>query len=128
MTDKQLEQAIEVSVQVRYLASESSAEEERYAFAYTITLRNHGVVPSQLLNRHWVITAGRGEVQEEAGSGVVGQQPRLGQDEQFTYTSGAVLKTPVGTMQGSYEFCTDSGELFDVPIPVFSLRVDNMVH
>ena len=128
MIDKDLRQAIEVSVQVRYLANESSTEEERYAFAYTITLTNHGVVPSQLLNRHWVITDGRGEVQEVAGSGVVGQQPRLGQDEQFTYTSGAVLKTPVGTMQGSYEFCTDSGELFDVPIPVFSLRVDNMVH
>jgi ApaG protein len=116
LIDKDLQQAIEVSVQVHYLANESSTEEERYAFAYTITVSNHGVVPS------------RGEVQEVAGPGVVGQQPRLGQDEQFTYTSGAVLKTPVGTMQGSYEFCTDSGELFDVPIPVFSLRVANMVH
>ena len=128
MTDKDLQQAIEVSVQVHYLESESSSEEERYAFAYTITVSNHGAAPSQLLNRHWVITDGRGEVQEVAGPGVVGQQPRLNQGEQFTYTSGAVLKTPVGTMQGSYEFCTDSGELFDVPIPVFSLRVANMVH
>ena len=115
-------------MQVHYLDSESSSEEERYAFAYTITISNRGAVPRQLLNRHWIITDGRGEVQEVAGPGVVGQQPRLSSGEQFTYTSGAVLKTPVGTMEGSYQFCIDSGELFDVPIPVFSLRVPNMVH
>ncbi len=128
LTEQNLQQAIEVSVQVRYLDSESSSEEERYAFAYTITISNRGAVPSQLLNRRWIITDGRGEVQEVAGPGVVGQQPRLRLGEQFTYTSGAVLKTPVGTMEGSYQFCSDSGELFDVPIPVFSLRVPNMVH
>ena len=64
-------------MQVRYLDSESSSEEERYAFAYTITISNRGAVPSQLLNRRWIITDGRGEVQEVAGPGVVGQQPRL---------------------------------------------------
>jgi len=128
LTEQNLQQAIEVSVQVHYLDSESSSEEERYAFAYTITISNRGAVPSQLLNRRWIITDGRGEVQEVAGPGVVGQQPRLSSGEQFTYTSGAVLKTPVGTMEGSYQFCIDSGELFDVPIPVFSLRVPNMVH
>ena len=115
-------------MRVHYLDSESSIEEERYAFAYTITISNRGPVPSQLLNRRWIITDGRGEVQEVAGPGVVGQQPRLSSGEQFTYTSGAVLKTPVGTMEGTYQFCIDSGELFDVPIPVFSLRVPNMVH
>ena len=128
LTEQNLQQAIEVSVQVHYLDSESSSEEERYAFAYTIAISNRGVVPSQLLNRRWIITDGRGEVQEVAGPGVVGQQPRLSSGEQFMYTSGAVLKTPVGTMEGSYQFCIDSGELFDVPIPVFSLRVPNMVH
>ena len=115
-------------MRVHYLDSESSIEEERYAFAYTITISNRGAVPSQLLNRRWIITDGRGEVQEVAGPGVVGRQPRLSSGEQFMYTSGAVLKTPVGTMEGSYQFCIDSGELFDVPIPVFSLRVPNMVH
>ena len=128
LTEQNLHQAIEVSVQVHYLDSESSSEEERYAFAYTITISNCGAVPSKLLNRRWIITDGRGEIQEVAGPGVVGQQPRLSSGEQFTYTSGAVLKTPVGTMEGSYQFCIDSGELFDVPIPVFSLRVPNMVH
>jgi ApaG protein len=93
-----------------------------------LPISNLGSVPSQLLNRHWIITDGRGDVQEVEGPGVIGQQPWLGPGEQFTYSSGAVLKTPVGTMQGSYEFRTDSDERFDVPIEIFSLRVANMVH
>jgi ApaG protein len=117
-----------VSVQVNYLASESAPEQERFAFAYTITIANHGPTPGQLLNRHWVITDGVGDVQEVRGPGVIGQQPRLTQGEHFTYTSGAVIKTPVGTMEGSYEFRTDEGELFEVPIEVFSLRVEGLVH
>ena len=128
MADESLEQSIEVAVQTHYVAEQSSPEEEQYAFAYTITITNHSSVPSQLLNRHWIITDGRGDVQEVQGPGVVGQQPWLGEGEQFTYTSGAVLKTPVGTMQGSYQFRNDAGELFDAPIGVFSLRVAGMVH
>ena len=121
-------QPIEVAVEVQYLQQESAPDAERYLFAYTITISNLGSVPSQLLNRHWIITDGRGDVQEVEGPGVIGQQPWLGPGEQFTYSSGAVLKTPVGTMQGSYEFRTDSDERFDVPIEIFSLRVANMVH
>jgi ApaG protein len=121
-------QPIEVAVEVQYLQQESAQDAERYVFAYTITISNLGSVPSQLLNRHWIITDGRGDVQEVEGPGVIGQQPWLGPGEQFTYSSGAVLKTPVGTMQGSYEFRTDSDERFDVPIEIFSLRVANMVH
>ena len=128
MPESSVEQPIEVSVNVHYLDQESDPEEERYAFAYTITLITHGSVASQLLNRHWIITDGRGDVQEVKGPGVIGQQPWLGEGEQFSYTSGAVLKTPVGTMQGSYQFRTDGDEHFDVPIDVFSLRVDSMVH
>ena len=128
MADESLEQSIEVAVQTHYAAEQSSPEEEQYAFVYTITITNHSSVPSQLLNRHWIITDGRGDVQEVKGPGVVGQQPWLGECEQFTYTSGAVLKTPVGTMQGSYQFRNDAGELFDAPIGVFSLRVAGMVH
>ena len=121
-------QPIEVAVEVQYLQQESAPDAERYLFAYTITISNLGSVPSQLLNRHWIITDGRGDVQEVEGPGVIGQQPWLGPGEQFTYSSGAVLKTPVGTMQGSYEFRTDSNERFDVPIEIFSLRVASMVH
>ena len=128
MSETDPKQAINVSVQVNYLASESAPEQERFAFAYTITIANRGPTPCQLLNRHWVITDGVGDVQEVRGPGVIGQQPRLTQGEQFTYTSGAVIKTPVGTMEGSYEFRTDEGELFEVPIEVFSLRVEGLVH
>ena len=121
-------QPIEAAAEVQYLQQESAPDAERYLFAYTITISNLGSVPSQLLNRHWIITDGRGDVQEVEGPGVIGQQPWLGPGEQFTYSSGAVLKTPVGTMQGSYGFRTDSDERFDVPIEIFSLRVANMVH
>ena len=128
MTETDPKQTIDVSVQVNYLAAESAPERERFAFAYTITIANHGPIPSQLLNRHWVITDGVGDVQEVRGPGVIGQQPRLARGQKFTYTSGAVIKTPVGTMEGSYEFRTDDGELFEVPIDVFSLRVAGLVH
>ncbi|MEL0048166.1 MAG: Co2+/Mg2+ efflux protein ApaG [Gammaproteobacteria bacterium] len=128
MTETDPKQTFDVSVQVNYLAAESAPERERFAFAYTITIANHGPIPSQLLNRHWVITDGGGDVQEVRGPGVIGQQPRLARGQKFTYTSGAVIKTPVGTMEGSYEFRTDDGELFEVPIDVFSLRVAGVVH
>jgi ApaG protein len=128
VTETDPKQTIDVSVQVNYLAAESAPERERFAFAYTITIANHGPIPSQLLNRHWVITDGGGDVQEVRGPGVIGQQPRLARGQKFTYTSGAVIKTPVGTMEGSYEFRTDDGELFEVPIDVFSLRVAGVVH
>ena len=128
MTETDPEQTIDVAVQVNYLKAESAPERQRFAFAYTITIANHGPIPSQLLNRHWVITDGVGDVQEVRGPGVIGQQPRLACGQKFTYTSGAVIKTPVGTMEGSYEFRTDDGELFEVPIDVFSLRVAGVVH
>lgn len=128
MSETELKQTINVSVQVNYLASESDPDQERFVFAYTITITNHGVVSSQLLNRRWVIRDGLGEVREVQGPGVIGQQPWLAQGEQFTYTSGTVIKAPVGTMEGSYEFCTDGGELFQVPIEVFSLCAEDMVH
>ena len=128
MADSDNAQPIEVSVQVHYLADDSSPQRDRYAFAYTITITNRGPIPSQLLNRHWIITDGRGDVEEVEGPGVVGQQPWLDEGETFTYTSGAILKTPVGTMQGSYQFRTNTGDVFDAPIEVFSLRVASLVH
>lgn len=119
---------IEVSVQTQYVAEQSSPADERYVFAYTIRIQNHDASPSQLLHRHWIITDGSGSVEEVQGEGVVGKQPQLAQGEVFQYTSGAILKTPVGTMQGSYEFRDNEGELFHVPIAVFSLKVPNIVH
>ncbi len=119
---------IEIKVQTKYVVEQSAPDEDRYVFAYAIRIFHHGGEPCQLLSRHWVITDGAGEVEEVRGEGVVGKQPRLVDGETFEYTSGAILKTPVGTMQGSYRFKSDNGQTFDVPIDVFSLNVPHLVH
>ena len=96
------ENMITVDVDTRYLEDQSDPDERRYVFAYTITIRNRGAVPAKLLTRHWVITDANGKVQEVRGEGVVGEQPHLMPGQGFRYTSGAVLETRVGAMQGSY--------------------------
>ena len=119
---------IVITVKTQHVPEQSDPAEERYVFAYTINIRNQWDQHAQLLNRHWIITDASGEVEEVRGEGVVGHQPRLAPGEAFEYTSGAILKTPVGTMQGSYEFVDDDGNPFVAPIDVFSLSVPNMVH
>ena len=118
----------EISVQTRYLDKESNPEQERYVFAYTITIENVGDAAARLLNRHWRITDGKGEEQEVFGPGVVGKQPRIEPGHSFRYTSAAALATPVGSMHGHYEFQEDDQTLFEVEIPAFSLAVPNIVH
>jgi ApaG protein len=122
------EDGVRVMVESRYLPQESDPNAQRYVFAYTITIENNVSEASQLLNRHWIITDGQGEIEEVHGPGVVGQQPRIQPGQGFRYTSGAILKTPVGVMRGHYEFVTDAGEQFDVAIPQFSLAVSELVH
>ncbi len=119
---------IEISVVTYYLDEQSDPHKSSYVFGYSITIKNNSDEPCQLLNRHWVITNGRGEIEEVKGPGVVGEQPWITPGGQFAYSSGAILKTPVGTMQGSYEFQNEYEEVFDVPIPMFSLAVKHMVH
>src|SRR5690606_28055949 len=99
----------------RFLHDQSSPEEDRFVFSYTIRIRNAGAVAAQLLTRHWIITDANGKVEEVRGDGVVGEQPRLQPGEDFRYTSGAVLQTAIGTMRGSYGWQTDSGERFVAP-------------
>ena len=118
----------EVTVETQYLATESDPAGDRYVFTYTITISNDGDAPGQLLSRHWIITDGSGHVEEVSGAGVVGEQPRIKPGEAYRYTSGAVIKTPVGSMEGSYQFVRDDATSFTVPIPAFSLSVPNMVH
>jgi ApaG protein len=120
--------AIAVSVATRFLDEQSEPTDERYVFAYTIRIRNEGAVPARLLGRHWVITDANGEVQEVRGEGVVGEQPWLRPGEQFEYTSGAVLKTSVGTMQGSYDMLADDGTRFDAAIEPFILSIPRTLH
>lgn len=119
---------ITVDVDTRYLEDQSDPDEQRFVFAYTITIRNRGEVPARLLTRHWVITDANGKVQEVRGEGVVGEQPHLKPGQGFRYTSGAVLETPVGAMQGSYQMLADDGARFDAPIPPFTLAIPGTIH
>lgn len=118
---KAVTRSISVTVMPRYLPEESSPDEGRYFFAYTVEIINAGLERVQLKSRYWRITDERGQVQEVRGAGVVGEQPILGPGESFSYTSGCPLTTPSGTMQGSYLMQTESGETFDAEIPAFSL-------
>jgi ApaG protein len=119
---------IEVDVGARYLEEQSSPEEGRYVFAYTITLYNAGKIAAKLMTRHWVINDANGGTQEVHGEGVVGEQPYLRPGESFQYTSGTIIETPVGSMQGSYQMITDDGLAFDAVIPAFTLSLPHALH
>lgn len=119
---------IDVEVETHYIEEQSLPDEDRYVFAYTITIRNNGTLPAKLLNRHWVITDGDGKTQEVRGEGVVGEQPHIAPGDNFRYTSGTVLDTPVGTMQGSYQMIADDGKEFEAIIPVFTLSPPHTLH
>jgi ApaG protein len=120
-TSSALTQGIRVRVQSQYLPDQSSPSDDRYVFAYTITIANESTFTAQLRTRHWIITDGRGGVEEVKGDGVVGEQPRLSPGQSFQYTSGCVLTTPIGTMHGTYRFWRDDGTYFDAAIAPFSL-------
>jgi ApaG protein len=119
---------ISIEVETRYVERESDPAQQRFVFAYTITITNDSDSAAQLLNRHWWVTDGNGDVKEVQGSGVVGKQPRIVPSQAFRYTSAAILPTPVGSMHGAYEFQRDDGELFEVPIPAFAFVLPTMVH
>ncbi len=110
-----------VEVEPRFLPEQSAPTQGIYSFVYTITITNTGEVPAQLISRHWEIGNSAGEVEEVKGLGVVGQQPLLKPGEAFQYSSGCRLRTPSGTMQGSYFFVAEDGERFEVQIPPFIL-------
>ena len=110
-----------VDVEPQYLPEQSAPGQDLYAFAYTITITNTGEVPAQLISRHWIITNSQGQIEEVKGLGVVGHQPLLKPGESFQYTSGCRLRTPSGTMHGSYFCVAEDGERFDVEIAPFTL-------
>lgn len=117
-----------IQVKVKYLPEQSDEAGNRFVFSYTINIANHGEVSARLISRHWVITDANHHVQEVRGQGVVGEQPMLAPNQSFEYTSGTVLSTQVGTMQGSYQMQTDDGALFEVTIPQFVLSVPRVLH
>lgn len=112
---------IRITVRSSYVADQSHPAQGRWFFSYRIRISNHGPVPVQLLNRHWVITDAHGRVEEVRGPGVVGEQPLMAPGETFEYTSFCPLATPFGTMEGSYELVTEDGERFSAKIGQFTL-------
>ncbi|KXI28587.1 Co2+/Mg2+ efflux protein ApaG [Paraglaciecola hydrolytica] len=121
------EHYVTVEVKSRYLPDQSP-DEGKFAFAYHITISNKGSQQVQLLNRYWLITDGNGKKTEVHGPGVIGQQPFLATGASFEYTSGVILETPLGSMQGHYEMRATDGTLFDASIKVFSLVVPKLVN
>jgi ApaG protein len=119
---------IRIQVVTSYVDDQSEPDSDRYVFAYTITISNDGEVAAKLISRHWIITDANGKVQEVSGDGVVGEQPHLRPGEEFRYSSGAVLETPVGAMQGLYRMETENGVNFDAPIAPFTLAVPGLLH
>jgi ApaG protein len=110
-----------VEVQPHFLLEQSQPEQGLFVFAYHIKISNTGSVAAQLISRTWNVNDAEGRTEKIRGLGVVGQQPFLKPDETFEYTSGTRLRTPTGTMHGSYFCVAEDGEKFDVDIPMFVL-------
>lgn len=119
---------VQVQTESFYIEDQSIPERDQYVFAYRITIRNTGEVAAKLMTRHWVITDANGKVQEVRGEGVVGEQPLLKPGDEFQYTSGAIIETPVGTMKGSYQMVADDGGHFDAEISPFTLAAPRVLH
>lgn len=128
MSSSRRREAIKVEVETSYLPDQSDPAAPRYVFAYTITIRNTGPVAATLLTRRWVITDANGKVREVAGEGVVGEQPCIPPGQAHRYSSGAIIETPVGVMEGSYGMVTDDGIAFPAPIPAFRLAVPGILN
>ena len=117
-----------VSVVTQYLEEQSNPDKAHFVFAYTITIKNTGDIPAQLISRHWIITDANNKTHEVQGLGVVGHQPLLKPGEAFEYTSGSSLETPHGTMQGTYFCIAEAGHKFDALIPEFALSLPRTLH
>ncbi len=119
---------IQIETSAYYLPEQSEPESNRYVFGYTITIRNTGTTPAKLTHRHWHITDANGKVDEVHGEGVIGEQPHFNPGDSFEYSSGVMLETPVGAMQGHYDMLSPSGELFTARIAPFGLAVPGSLH
>lgn len=120
--------SIQIDVETQYIEDRFPPEDEKYAFAYRILITNSGEFDVTLINRYWLITDGNGKKSEVRGPGVVGEQPCIKAGSSFQYTSGAILETPVGTMEGYYEMEDPDGQMFKATIDVFGLSVPNLIN
>lgn len=112
---------IAITVKTEYLFDESDAVNDHHVFTYTINIENKGKTAARVLGRHWIITDSDGNTREIRGEGIVGEQPRLNPGENFEYSSFAIINTPIGSMTGSYQMISESGQIFEAEIPTFSL-------
>lgn len=119
---------LSIHVETEYVPDQSYPEHNRYVFAYTITISNTGDIGAKLIKRHWVITDANNKVQEVHGEGVIGEQPHLRPGRSYRYTSAAVLETPLGCMQGTYDMLADDGVEFEAPVPLFRLSTPLTLH
>jgi ApaG protein len=115
---------ITVEIEPRFLSEQSSPEDGVYTFSYAVTVTNNGKVATQLVARHWFFGDTAGHVQEVKGLGVIGQQPLIAPGASFKYSSVCRLKTPSGTMHGSFLMVTENGDRFDAPIAMVMLEAD----
>ena len=120
--------AIRISVETDFVEEKSSVEHNRYFFSYTVTISNDGIIPAQLVSRHWIITDANEQSFEVKGLGVIGEHPLIQPHESYTYTSGTELNTPVGSMHGSYQMVSEDGTSFDAEIPMFILSMPRTLH
>ncbi len=123
-----LTRGVRIRVAPEYLPDESDPGANSFLFAYHITISNEGTETVKLISRRWIITDGRGHTEEVNGPGVVGQQPRLKPGENFHYSSGCPLPTPIGTMHGSFAMMTDAGDRFEARIAPFRLAQPGVLH
>jgi ApaG protein len=121
-------QGIVVTVESAFLPEQSLPQRQRFAFSYTVRIENAGTAPAQLRSRHWIIVDGNGERQEVRGDGVVGEQPVLLPGQAFEYTSGCLLKTPHGSMHGTYRMAREDGETFEAKIASFPLTLPHALN
>ncbi|HSG04215.1 MAG TPA: Co2+/Mg2+ efflux protein ApaG [Marinobacterium sp.] len=129
MTYVDLANNVDISVTTHYISEQSDPETHRYVFSYHITISNHNDVAVQLISRRWLITDGNEQTQEVVGEGVVGEQPVIAPGESYSYTSGTVMATEVGSMQGHYDMVrVDDGEEFKASIPPFTLAQTHALH
>lgn len=119
---------INISVETTYIESQSQPVNNRYVYTYKITIKNCSDEPVQLISRQWIITDAKESRQEVKGVGVVGEQPRLEPGEEYSYTSGVIIETEIGTMEGCYQMKTDHDTMFDAPIPTFALAPPHAIH
>ncbi len=118
-----LTHGIRIGASAVFSAGDSNPAEHSYIFRYTIVITNEADAPAQLISRHWIIIDANGHREEVRGPGVIGQTPRLEPGAAFKYQSFCSLKTPWGTMEGTYEMKRDDGESFTVNIKRFYLRM-----